>query len=524
MIGDGTVPTDSSLGIDTYESFHIGNHHFDQSFSTPAGHDAEQLRDELEAVAPDWLQHRALCGDVDGLEGLSINDVALMQMGLVDPSAQPPDFQGLCSIAGGAECDLLDAVRLQRQVAELEPRGLQVCPQAAPAAITTFYSSLAAWEAAIGTAVYDRQPTTAAYLAQADEVPTPPAPNTWLCTAEYGNPECTLTFPKQSTANCRDVVVQAFEGITFDDNEFTSPSYPNSLSIGDVDDGENDDFEIRIPDATPLYAAGFTLLDNIADVGESLTVIGQSGAVLGRLEAPIASGFVGVVSSEPIASLYFDEDAGGDDIAIEELVFERNLADCDDVPSVQFTTNFTTWSSMAGTVYALTTTAANVALANEVGPPPAPNTQLCGTPSNYFVPCTLTWEAASTGACRDFTLGLQQGVSFDDNEFSYPNSLSIGDVDNGENDDFVMTFGGGPPTHAFGFTLLNNGFSVGEEIRVYDTGGVLIGRETLVPENVDSVFIGITSNQPIGRVEFDEDAGGDDIAIRDLRMDCDGLP
>jgi hypothetical protein len=535
VLGDGTVPTDSSLGIDTYDSFHIGNHQFDQSLETPAPHSAAQLRDELEAVDPDWLQHRALCGDVDGLEGLSINDVALVQMGLVDASVQPPDFQGLCSIAGGAECDLLDAVRLQRQVAELEPRGLQVCPQAAPAATTTFYSSLAAWEAAIGTPVYDRQPTTAAYLTQADEVPTPPAPNTWLCTTAYGNPECTLSFPKESTANCRDVVVQAFEGITFDDNEFTSPSYPGSLSIGDADDGENDDFEIRIPDATPLYAAGFTLLDNAAEAGESLTVIGQSGAVLGRLEAPIASGFVGVVSSEPIASLYFDEHAGGDDIAIEELVFERNLADangdlvadCDVVPTVQFGTNLTTWSSTAGSVYSLTTTAANVALANEVPSPPAPNVQLCGTSANYQVPCTLTWEVGNTEACRDFALSVQQGITFDDNEFtspSYPNSLSIGDVDNGENDDFVVTFSGGPPAYAFGFTLLNSGASVGEEIRVYDTGGALIGRQTLVPANVDSVFIGISSNQPIGSVEFDEDAGGDDIAIRDLRMDCDGLP
>jgi hypothetical protein len=150
--------------------------------------------------------------------------------------------------------------------------------------------------------------------------------------------------------------------------------------------------------------------------------------------------------------------------------------------------------------------------------------QLCGTSANYQVPCALTWEAASTGACRDFALDVQQGITFDDNEFSYPNSLSIGDVDNGENDDFVVSFGGGPPTHAFGFTLLNSGATTGEEIRVYDTEGALIGRQTLVPANVDSVFIGITANQPIGSVEFDEDAGGDDIAIRDLRMDCDGLP
>lgn len=523
VIGDGTVPTDSSLGLDTYGSFHVGDLQFDQSVLTGAGHDAGPLRAGLEAVEPDWLRHRAVCGDVDGFEGLSVNDVKLLQLGLVDGAVQPPDFLPLCSVSGAGECDLRDAVRLQRQVAGLEPRGLQVCPAVAPSALTAFYSSLAAWLAAIGSSEYDRLPTTAAYLAQADEVAAPPANNTELCGA--ANPSCTLSFPRESTALCRDFEVQAFQGITFNDSESSGVVWPDALSIGDIDNGENDDFEIRIPDATPLYAAGFTLVDNTAEAGESLTVIGQSGAVLGRLDGTaIANGFVGVVSSEPIASLYFDEHPGGDDIAIQDFVFERSLADCDDVPSVQFTTNLTTWSNIAGTAYVLTTTAANVALANEVPSPPGPNAQLCGTPSNYQVPCTLTWEAASTGACRDFALGVQQGITFDDNEFSYTNSLSIGDVDNGENDDFVVTFGGGPPTHAFGFTLLNNGFSLGEEIRVYDTGGVLIGRDTVLPENVDSAFIGITSNQPIGRVEFDEDAGGDDIAIRDLRMDCDGLP
>jgi hypothetical protein len=91
-------------------------------------------------------------------------------------------------------------------------------------------------------------------------------------------------------------------------------------------------------------------------------------------------------------------------------------------------------------------------------------------------------------------------------------------------DDFTVTFTGGPPTYAFLFSLLNNDSTLGEEIRVYDTSGTLIGVETQVPAGADSIYIGITSNVPIGRVEFDEDAGGDDIAIRDFWMDCDGLP
>jgi hypothetical protein len=421
-------------------------------------------------------------------------------------------------------------VRLQRQVAELEPRGLQVCPEAASASTTTFFSSFSAWQAAIGSTAYDRQPTTAAYLTQADEVPSPPASNTWLCTAGYGNPDCTLTFPKETTGNCRDFVVQAFQGITYDDNEM---SIPESLSIGDVDDGENDDFEIRIPDSTPLYAAGFTLHHSIADPSESLTVIGQSGAVLGRLEGSVfTNGFHGVVTSEPIASIYFDEDPYGDDIAVSEFVFERNLADtngdqvpdCDFVPEVQFTTNFTTWTNMAGSTDMLSTTSFNVGLANEVPSPPGPNAHLCGGPGGYQVPCTLTWEAANTGRCRDIALSVQEGIAYNDTEFSYSSALSIGDVDNGQNDDFTVTFTGGPPTYAFMFSLLNNDFTLGEQIRVYDTSGTLIGVETVVPGGVDSVYVGITSNVPIGRVEFDEDAGGDDIAIRDFWMDCDGLP
>jgi hypothetical protein len=96
-------------------------------------------------------------------------------------------------------------------------------------------------------------------------------------------------------------------------------------------------------------------------------------------------------------------------------------------------------------------------------------------------------------------------------------------VNNGEDDDFTFTFLGGPPTFAFGFNLLHNDGSAGEAIRVYDSSGGLIGVETVVPTGAD-IFIGITSNTPIGWIEFDEDAGGDDIAIRNPRMDCDGLP
>ena len=60
-------------------------------------------------------------------------------------------------------------------------------------------------------------------------------------------------------------------------------------------------------------------------------------------------------------------------------------------------------------------------------------------------------------------------------------------------------------------------------VDVYDESDVLIGEWLAVPAS-GSPFVGVQSNVPIGWIEFDEDAGGDDIYIEDFRFDCDGLP
>ena len=98
-------------------------------------------------------------------------------------------------------------------------------------------------------------------------------------------------------------------------------------------------------------------------------------------------------------------------------------------------------------------TAANVLLANQVSSLP---------PANTNVGNTLTFEAANTGLSADFTFHtLQSGANFtfDDHEAAgnlpdFDNALSVGDIDNFENDDWEMTFS--PGLFALGFDLRNS--------------------------------------------------------------------
>ncbi|MCI0636227.1 MAG: IPTL-CTERM sorting domain-containing protein, partial [Actinobacteria bacterium] len=200
----------------------------------------------------------------------------------------------------------------------------------APAGPLTFYTDEAAWTAAVNAAAVDSLDTTAANVALADEVGSPPAQGEAL------GPQ--LTFRAASTGLCGSFTLRALQagaGLTFDDGEPNPPLFPaDGLSIGDVDDFENDDFQLGFPTGS-FFAIGFFLVDNTQDAGESLRVFG-SGGLLGTLAGssiPDSSGgastFVGVVSPVPLVSIRFDEDAGGDDVAIRDLRFGCAAGDPD---------------------------------------------------------------------------------------------------------------------------------------------------------------------------------------------------
>ncbi|MEM9480182.1 MAG: hypothetical protein AAGA58_11075 [Verrucomicrobiota bacterium] len=163
--------------------------------------------------------------------------------------------------------------------------------------------------------------------------------------------------------------------------------------------------------------------------------------------------------------------------------------------------------------------ASNVLLAEEVVTLPGPNTG---------VGKTLNFLDVNTGLGTDIALtALQQGAgfTFDDNEGSGPewSGLSVGDINDYQNDNWEAAFSG-TPVFSFAFYIGDNGNSNNESLSVFDTNDVLIGTLTAIPATGLSDFIGLTSMVPIGRVVFDEGAGGDDIALNEIYVSTVPIP
>jgi hypothetical protein len=200
------------------------------------------------------------------------------------------------------------------------------------------------------------------------------------------------------------------------------------------------------------------------------------------------------------------------------------------------------WAAAAGGAAPLVfdTSAANLALATEVPSPPDVGAYLCGTPGNPVASCELHFAAANTQLCRDWSLRALEagaGITFDDSqerndEPSWQDALSIGDINDYSNDDFEFAFGAGEPVHAFGFHFVDNQREPYESLTIYGPGdqviGILPGHTAPLSDGNRSSFVGIVSPLPITRVVFDESTDGDDMAVRDFRFgdpdpDADGL-
>jgi hypothetical protein len=208
-------------------------------------------------------------------------------------------------------------------------------------------SSEADWATAIGgaaTLVFD---TTAANVALATEVPSLPGVGAYLC-GPPGNPQpsCQLSFEAVNTQLCRDFTLrslQAGSGITFDDSQErgNSPAWQDALSIGDINDHSNDDFEFSFGAGEPVHAFGFHFVDNSRESHESLKVYGPGDQLIGIVPGhtlPAShnnrSAFVGILSQTPITRVVFDESSDGEDMAIRDFRFgdpdpdSDGLGDC----------------------------------------------------------------------------------------------------------------------------------------------------------------------------------------------------
>ena len=100
----------------------------------------------------------------------------------------------------------------------------------------------------------------------------------------------------------------------------------------------------------------------------------------------------------------------------------------------------------AGPIENFTTTADNIILADEVDKTPESDTALSAT---------LTFNKSNTGLSRSFELAtLQQGAEFvfDDGVSSiFTDALSVGKIDEYENDDWSLTLQDGLVMRGFGF-------------------------------------------------------------------------
>ncbi|NTV03300.1 hypothetical protein HGA89_00080 [bacterium] len=189
--------------------------------------------------------------------------------------------------------------------------------------IVAYYNDYDLWRNAVlalpGGEVFS-QTLSAAEMVDADEISSPPGGNAWMTEV--------LTFPGSATGLPLDFsLVSSNYGFTWNDDEMSSGYYP-MLSVGDADNGENDDFYIDVTGVTApreVLAVGIRVGDNGAESDESLRVYGASDLLLAEFTAGLPDGsgytFIGVVAAVPITRFFFNEGNGGDDICITEPCF-----------------------------------------------------------------------------------------------------------------------------------------------------------------------------------------------------------
>ena len=126
-----------------------------------------------------------------------------------------------------------------------------------------------------------------------------------------------LSFDEATTGLDSSVVFRTLERgarFVFNDTEHL-PEFQDALSVGDINDYENDDFEVVVS-GEQVFAFGINVLDNNSHATESIRLYGDDEALLGSSTLPDGDFFIGVISDRPIARVAIDERDDGDDIAI----------------------------------------------------------------------------------------------------------------------------------------------------------------------------------------------------------------
>lgn len=136
---------------------------------------------------------------------------------------------------------------------------------------------------------------------------------------------------------------------------------------------------------------------------------------------------------------------------------------------------------------------------------------------------TINFDSIDTGITRSFrikTLEINSEFVYSDdagNTF-FQDILSVGNVDEYQDDDWDLEITGGDPVYAIGFEVGNNDYNSGETVYVYGTDNSLLFSVT-PPSEQALQFIGfISDDAPLGRISFDEDSGHDDIGITNFHF------
>ncbi len=182
--------------------------------------------------------------------------------------------------------------------------------------------------------------------------------------------------------------------------------------------------------------------------------------------------------------------------------------------SVTFFSDLTNWQTDVTTqTTSIAFTDVNVLAFDEVLSLPATNEDV-GSPLTY------SSGSPTLEQCYKFSLNtLQSSAGFvfnDSSSGAWVNSLSIGNINQYENDDFEIDFETGMEPFAFGFDLTDNTQDSGEILHVYAADDTtLLGSITGIFNSSGNVntFIGVNSTVPIGRITFDEGSGGDDAGV-----------
>ncbi|MGA1871959.1 MAG: hypothetical protein ACMUJM_25875 [bacterium] len=198
------------------------------------------------------------------------------------------------------------------------------------------------------------------------------------------------------------------------------------------------------------------------------------------------------------------------------VTFSRSRA-----TTVNVFTDLSAWESQVFNIETFKTTANNILKANQVNSEPGSNAKL----DSY-----LTFDSSNTGLSWSFELKCKQNdarFTFDDDEgygnlINFDNALSVGDIDDYENDNWRIWLTDGT-LRAFGVQIKDSGSYEDESFWFYNysiSGNPIASiclNDHMSLDN-DSQFFGFVTDFDFDYVYYDESYGNDDIAIADLRF------